>query len=90
MSAVTIRKLPDEVKQRLRMRAAANGRSMEAEAREILVSALEQSAVSDLSWIEQLVQVGEKYGGIELEIPARDDQARVPDFTGPEYSRLHP
>ncbi|HCB06968.1 MAG TPA: Arc family DNA-binding protein [Nocardioides sp.] len=41
MSAITVRKLPDDVKPRLRLRAAENGRSMEAEAREILVEALE-------------------------------------------------
>lgn len=86
MSAITIRKLPDEVKQRLRMRAAANGRSMESEAREILVSTLQENAKSDLSWIEQLIQLGERYGGIELEIPPRDEVRDSPDFSGPEYT----
>ena len=40
MSAITIRQLPPEAKQRLRLRAAAHGRSMEAEARTILLEAL--------------------------------------------------
>ena len=40
MTAITVRKLPEDAKQRLRMRAAANGRSMEAEARSILLGAL--------------------------------------------------
>lgn len=66
MTAITIRKLPPGVKQRLRMRAATNGRSMEAEAREILVQALEQSGRADLTWIEQLIQVGEELGGVNL------------------------
>jgi antitoxin FitA len=39
-STLTIRKLDDRVKQRLRVRAARNGRSMEEEARRILKSAL--------------------------------------------------
>lgn len=39
MSTLTIRKLPDDVHARLRVRAATNGRSMEAEVRAILVSA---------------------------------------------------
>jgi antitoxin FitA len=39
-STLTIRKLDDRVKQRLRVRAAKNGRSMEEEARRILKSAL--------------------------------------------------
>ena len=54
------------------MRAAVHGRSMEAEAREILVDALERSQSQDLSWIEQLIAVGDEVGGVELELP--DDQ----------------
>lgn len=69
MSAFTIRQLPDGVKQRLRMRAAAHGRSMEAEAREILVDAMEASQRVDLSWIEQLIEVGDELGGVELPVP---------------------
>lgn len=70
MTAITVRQLPDGTKQRLRMRAAAHGRSMEAEAREILVSALQPSR-ADLSWIQQLVEAGDEYGGVDLEIPDR-------------------
>ena len=66
MSAITIRKLPDDVKQRLRMRAASHGRSMEAEARMILIEAVEASARVDLSWIEMLIEVGDELGGVEL------------------------
>lgn len=79
MSAITIRKLPDEVKQRLRMRAAAHGRSMEAEARLILVDALDASAKVDLTWIEQLIQVGEDVGGVDLPIP-EDEPATAAVF----------
>ena len=68
-TAITIRKLPDEAKQRLRMRAASHGRSMEAEARTILLDALERPDRVDLSWIEQLIAVGNELGGVELEIP---------------------
>lgn len=39
MATLTIRNLPDEVRDNLRVRAAQNGRSMEAEAREILANA---------------------------------------------------
>jgi plasmid stability protein len=38
MATLTIRNLPDEVRDQLRMAAAKNGRSMEAEARATLVS----------------------------------------------------
>ena len=40
MASITIRKLDDEVKTRLRIRAAGNGRSMEEEARLILREAV--------------------------------------------------
>ncbi len=36
MGSLTIRNIEDDVKQRLRVRAAGNGRSMEEEARDIL------------------------------------------------------
>ena len=36
MASITIRNLDDDIKQRLRIRAAEHGRSMEEEAREIL------------------------------------------------------
>ncbi len=81
MSAITIRQLPPEAKQRLRLRAAAHGRSMEAEARTILLEALAQTARSDLSWIEQLAAAGDELGGVDLDIP--DDQPAVaPNLDG--------
>ena len=71
-SAITIRKLPDEAKQRLRLRAAAHGRSMEAEARDILVTTLNQSVSADLTWIQQLVELGRQTGGVELALEPRE------------------
>lgn len=68
-TAITIRKLPQSAKQRLRMRAAAHGRSMEAEARSILLDALEQSQAADLTWIEELIAIGDDLGGVELSSP---------------------
>lgn len=40
MAMLTVRNIPNEVHRALRVRAARHGRSMEAEAREILESAL--------------------------------------------------
>lgn len=79
MTAITIRKLPEDLKQRLRMRAAAHGRSMEAEAREILILALEENR-ADLSWIERLIAVGDELGGVELDIQA-DQPATFADLS---------
>ena len=78
MTAITIRKPPDGLKRRLRLRAAANGRSMEAEAREILAQALAENR-ADLSWIEQLIAVGVDVGGVDLPIP-EDQPARAADL----------
>lgn len=75
MSAITIRKLPEDAKQRLRMRAAAKGRSMEAEARDILLTALDEPRRVELSWVEQLIEIGEEFGGVELDIPRRAEAA---------------
>ena len=72
MPAITIPKLPDETKQKLRLRAAAHGRSMEAEARDILVTSLNQPAGADISWIQQLVELGRSVGAADLRIDPRD------------------
>jgi plasmid stability protein len=58
MAALTIRNLPDEVRDELRVRAAKNGRSMEAEVRAILEAACTQPAKVSLAevqkWVDQL------------------------------------
>ncbi len=79
MAAITIRQLDDATKQRLRMRAAANGRSMEAEARSILVSALSSPDQGDLNWIQQIVAVADAVGGVDLPVP-EDAVATAADF----------
>jgi plasmid stability protein len=71
-TAITIRQLPDEAKRKLRLRAAAHGRSMEAEARDILVTTLNQSASVDLTWIQQLVELGREVDGVELLLEPRE------------------
>jgi plasmid stability protein len=75
MTAITIRKLPEDAKQRLRMRAAAKGMSMEAEAPDILLSALDEPRRVDLGWVDQLIELGEEFGGLELDIPPRTEGA---------------
>ncbi len=46
MASITIRNLDDDLKRRLRVRAAENGRSMEEEVREILRQVLGPPSVS--------------------------------------------
>ena len=75
MASITIRKLKDRTKERLRVRAAANGRSLEAELRDILdrlASAPQTNRpMTGLDIFKPLRDVVEKYGGFELELPPR-------------------
>jgi plasmid stability protein len=47
MATLTVRNLPDEVRDQLRVRAARNGRSMEAEARAVLAASVNGENRSD-------------------------------------------
>ena len=71
MATMTIRNLDDQLKQRLRVRAATHGRSMEDEARDILRTAL-ATQPSASSLIEAIRARVDPLGGIELDIPARE------------------
>ncbi|MEJ2079148.1 MAG: Arc family DNA-binding protein [Acidobacteriota bacterium] len=56
MASLNVRNLPEEVRRRLRVRAARAGRSMEAEAREILTAAtLEKNHKVGASQLQQFV-----------------------------------
>ena len=80
MASITIRRLDDEVKTRLRARAAANGRSMEEEARIILREAVGREAEPEnlASFIRECF---EPVGGVELELSPREPIREPPDFS---------
>ena len=62
MAVLNIRNLSDAVHKRLRIRAARNGRSMEAEARAILTEVCgEQEAENTAARLPELIQ--QMYGG---------------------------
>jgi len=75
MASITIRNLDDAVKRNLRKQAAEHGRSLEAEAREILSQNVHSSSSpipkTGLDLFRGIRDVVEKYGGVELEIPPR-------------------
>jgi plasmid stability protein len=79
MAAITIRRLSEQTKERLRRRAAAHGRSMESEARHILDEALSRPVRADLNWAQQLVELTRDAGG-PLPIPERTDPAPAARF----------
>ena len=79
MASITIRNLDDDVKTRLRVRAAGNGRSMEEEARLILGDAVGAEAEThDLASI-----IRSHFGptnGVDLELPPRGGSRESPSF----------
>ncbi len=83
MAALTIRKLSDATKSRLRIRAAENGRSMEEEARRIIEDAVGREDKTNLA--EAIHRLFAPLGGVNLELPPRQPIREPPDFSGPEY-----
>lgn len=77
MASITIRNLDDDVKTRLRVRAASNGRSMEQEARLILRQAVESKAAfrNLASAIRARIT---PLGGVDLELPPREPTREPP------------
>ena len=71
MASITIRQLPETTKRKLRIRAARHGCSMEHEAREILRTALNQSAEQPKDLVESIRRRFAPLGGVELKIPPR-------------------
>jgi antitoxin FitA len=80
MTSITIRRLDDAVKARLRVRAARHGRSMEEEAREILRAAVRVKAGPPPNLAESIRRYIEPFGGVELPIPPREPVRRSPGF----------
>lgn len=79
MAAVSIRNLDERVRERLRLRAAAHGRSMEAEMRAILIAAVEEPG-DNKNVVESLVHGFVALGGVDLNLPPRSETARAADF----------
>jgi plasmid stability protein len=79
MATITIRNLKDELKTRLRVRAAHHGRSMEDEARDILRVALSSESHTSRDLIESIRRRFTAVGGIELDLPPREPIREPPD-----------
>ncbi|MBW3638415.1 MAG: Arc family DNA-binding protein [Actinobacteria bacterium] len=80
MAAVSIRNLDDDVRERLRVRAARHGRSMEAEIRTILAEAVrEPDPVENL--FTALLDRFADIGGVELGMLSRSTRPRAADLS---------
>jgi plasmid stability protein len=79
VAAVSIRGLEDQVRDRLRIRAAQHGWSMEAEMRAILSDAVrEQEPPADL--FTTLLDRFAELGGVELDLPPRNTPVRAAEL----------
>ena len=78
MASLTIRNIDDELKERLRVRAARNGHSMEEEARTILRWAVGGVTGEGLWALSRQLFAGEH--GIDLDLPDRGDDRPAPAF----------
>ena len=92
MTSITVRNIEDDLKRRLRIRAAEHGHSMEEEARRILRAALgEDEALAETAAPEkdlgtEIHELFAPLGGVELDIPPRIGELRIPDFSGSEFA----
>lgn len=82
MASITIRKLDDSVKAKLRIRAAEHGHSMEEEARGILISAIQDKPGSQENLYDALRKRMAKAGirGVNLPEPKRGPWREGPDL----------
>ncbi len=85
MASITIRNIDDSLKERLRVRAAQNGHSMEEEARIILRHAVGGITGPALWALSRKLFNGDQ--GVELDLPAREDDREPPRFDKTEPRR---
>ena len=80
MASITIRKLDEQTKARLRVRAAHHKRSMEDEARNILRAALSDEQPAPRNLADIIHARFKPLGGVDLDIPAREPMREPPRF----------
>ena len=80
MASITIRNLDNDVKTRLRVRAASNGRSMEEEVRRILAEAVERNTAPAQGLGTALHELFKPFGGVELKLHPREPMREPPRF----------
>src|SRR5258708_6712283 len=85
IATLTIRRVDPEIQKRLRIRAAQNGRSMEAELRQIINDAVGTAPDAKKETGRDLAEAIRRrfapYGGVELDIPPREVGREPPDFS---------
>lgn len=82
MASLTIRNFEEDTKERLRVRAAQNGRSVEEEARAILRATVAGATAADLWTRSRTLFAGAK--GVDLILPSRVADQMPPAFDADE------
>jgi antitoxin FitA len=72
LASITIRRLDEKTKARLRVRAAQHGRSMEEEARTLLRLALRDRVPATGNLADAIRSRFRRLGGVDLRLPARE------------------
>ena len=80
MASITVRNLDEWVKQRLRVRAASHGNSMEQEVRDILRTAVEDEHRPARDLASAIRARFAPLGGVELDLPPRDAMREPPQL----------
>ncbi|HET7370235.1 MAG TPA: plasmid stabilization protein [Gammaproteobacteria bacterium] len=80
MTSITIRNLDENLKARLRIRAARHGRSMEDETRDILRTTLAAEHAPPVHLAASIRQRFAALGGVELPPIPREPPREPPDF----------
>lgn len=79
MTTLTVRNIEPVIKDKLRMAAAAHGRSMEEEVRTILRNALAQP-IAPGGLGSRIHARFTALGGVDLDVPGRNEPARAASF----------
>jgi plasmid stability protein len=78
MPAVTVRNIPEETHRAIKQRAKMHGVSAEAEIRNILEEAVRPAERVKLGTL--LYELGQRFGGVELDITRDPTPTDAPDF----------
>ncbi|MYB51285.1 MAG: plasmid stabilization protein [Acidobacteriia bacterium] len=81
MASITIRNLDDDLKTRLRVRAAEHRRSMEEEVRIILRDTVDGRRAVPRDLAKFTRECFAPLGGVELELPPRGPMREPPEFS---------
>jgi antitoxin FitA len=76
MPTLTIRRLPEQVHEALKVRAAQAGRSAEAEVRSII----EATVMPPVNLADAMLAIGQSFGGLEIEFKRKRSPIRPVSF----------